>query len=173
MYIGVHSDRDPGCPASRAHGTCTENRAPGPLHALFRIFGQTTQYFLWFLPRLISLTVMAEENPQPQTSGEQPSQAPSQQAPGTPQSQGSGQRRNDRRDRPRHRGGRRDFHRHDQQQPSRPAYPKKQEDSPGKDEDNEDEEEHDRTSPQQRHHRRGGRPPKKIIEEWANDPYCE
>lgn len=134
-----------------------------------------TQCFLWFLPRLIILTVMAEENPQPQNSGEQPSKAPQQQTPSTPQGQSSGQRRYDRRDRSRHHGGRRDFHRHDQPQPPRPATPEKTGENTGKDEDIDDEEEteQDRTSPQQRHHRRGGRPPKKIIEEWANDPYCE
>jgi len=47
--------------------------------------------------------------------------------------------------------------------------------SGGKAEDidaDEDETEHDRSSQQRRHHR-GGRPPKRIIEEWANDIYCE
>jgi hypothetical protein len=39
--------------------------------------------------------------------------------------------------------------------------------------DDEEETEQDRSSPQGRHRYRGGRPPKKIIEEWANDPYCE
>jgi len=35
-----------------------------------------------------------------------------------------------------------------------------------------DETEQDRTSSHS-HPRRGGRPEKKVIEEWANDPYCE
>ena len=139
---------------------------------------EKTQCFLWFLPRLISLTVMAEENPQQRNSGEHPSQAPQQQTgqePTTPQGPGSaGQRRSDRRDRPRHLGGRRDYHRRDQQPPPRPAAPEKPEETAGTDEDIDEEESgSDRASPQQRHHRRGGRPPKKIVEEWANDPYCE
>jgi hypothetical protein len=121
---------------------------------------------------------MTEENPQPQNTGEQPSQAPQQQTgqqPGAPQGQSTGQRRNDRRDRPRHHGGRRDYHRRDQQQSPRPAAPEKPADIPGKAEDIDDEEEteQDRSSPQGRPRHRGGRPPKKIIEEWANDPYCE
>ncbi|MDD1681370.1 MAG: hypothetical protein LUQ35_07155 [Methanoregula sp.] len=126
---------------------------------------------------MISLTAMAEENPQPQNTGES-SQAPPQQQTGqqprTPQGQGSGQRRNDRRDRPRHHGGRRDHHRRDPQQPIRPAAPEKPADPSAKDQDNDDEEEpgRDRPSSHGRHHR-GGRPPKRVIEEWVNDPYCE
>jgi hypothetical protein len=38
--------------------------------------------------------------------------------------------------------------------------------------DDDEETERDRSSSQHRH-RRGGRPEKRIIEEWANDPYCE
>jgi len=38
--------------------------------------------------------------------------------------------------------------------------------------DEEEETEPDRSSPQKRHHR-SGRPEKRIIEESANDPYCE
>lgn len=121
---------------------------------------------------------MAEENPQPQNTGEQPSQVPPQQAgqqPKTPQGQtSSGQRRNDRRDHSRHHRGRRDQPRRDQH-PSRPGAPEQSTGPTENVQDSDDEEEtgQDRTSPQGRHHYRGGRPPKKIIEEWANDPYCE
>jgi hypothetical protein len=120
---------------------------------------------------------MAEENPQPESTGDQPAQAPHQQTgqkPMTPPGQSSGQRRNDRRDHSRHYGGRGD-HRRDQQQSPRPAGGEKPLDTTGKEPDIDDEEEteQDRSSPQGRHHHRGGRPPKKVIEEWANDPYCE
>jgi hypothetical protein len=56
-----------------------------------------------------------------------------------------------------------------------PVTPEKPSETPGKDEDIDDEEEteQDRSSPQGRRRYRGGRPPKKIIEEWASDPYCE
>ena len=37
----------------------------------------------------------------------------------------------------------------------------------------EDETEEERSRDRGRPSRRGGKPPKKIIEEWANDPYCE
>jgi hypothetical protein len=121
---------------------------------------------------------MAEENPQPEKTGERAPEAPQQQTgqqPGTPQGQSSGQRRNDRRDRPRHHGGRRDYHRHDKQAAPQPASPANPSDTTGnaEDIDGEEETEHDRSSPPDRRHYRGGRPPKKIIEEWANDPYCE
>ena len=122
---------------------------------------------------------MAEENPQPQNTGDQHSPAPQPQAgqpPATPQGQNSsGQRRTDRRDRSRYHGGRRDHHRSDQQQSPGTAAPEKPTEPAGKDADIDDEEEteQDRTSPQGRPHHRGGRPPKKIIEEWASDPYCE
>ena len=122
---------------------------------------------------------MAEDNPQPQNTGDQQSPGPQTQAgrpPATPQDQNSsGQRGNDRRDRPRYHGGRRDRQRRDLQSPPTSA-PEKPTEPAGKDEDIDDEEEteQDRTAPQGRpHHHRGGRPPKKIIEEWANDPYCE
>jgi hypothetical protein len=118
---------------------------------------------------------MAEENPQPQNTGDQPSQAPQQltqqQQPKVPQGQhSSGSRRNDRRLPSRHHGVQRD-----RQQSPRPAEPQKPEESAAKDIDIDEEEEteHDRSSSQGRHHYRGGRPPRKIIEEWANDPYCE
>jgi len=123
---------------------------------------------------------MAEDNPQPQNTGDQQSPGPQPQAgrpPATPQDQNSsGQRRNDRRDRPRYHGGRRDHQRRDLQQSPGTAAPEKPTEPAGKDADIDDEEEteQDRTAPQGRpHHHRGGRPPKKIIEEWANDPYCE
>jgi len=121
---------------------------------------------------------MADENPQQPNTGDQPSQAqqkPAGQLPASPQGQNtSGQRRTDRRDHSRYHSGRRDHHQRDQQPSPRPGVPEKPAGSPGKDEDIDDEEEteRDRSSPQGRHHR-GGRPPKKIIEEWANDPYCE
>ncbi len=118
--------------------------------------------YLWFLPRCISLNAMEEEKTEPQTTGSQPRQG---QTPGEP-------RRNDRRDRGRHPGGQRHHIRRDQQ-PQRPVQEKPQE-APEKEADADDEEtEQDRSSASQHHHRRGGKPPKKIIEEWANDPYCE
>jgi hypothetical protein len=122
---------------------------------------------------------MAEDNPQPQKTADPP-QAPPQQPTGqqnkTLQGQSSGQRRNDRHDRSRYHGGRRDHHRRDTQQPVRPKVLEKPVEAPGKDQENEDDEEteQDRSSSQGRHHHhRGGRQPKRIIEEWANDPYCE
>jgi len=120
---------------------------------------------------------MAEENPQPPHSAEQPSPAPQQQRaqqPGTPQGRNSsGQRRN--RGHSRHYDGRQDRHRRDQHPSPQPATPGKPSESPQKTEDIDDEEEteQDRSSPQGRRRYRGGRPPKKIIEEWASDPYCE
>jgi hypothetical protein len=127
-------------------------------------------------PRLISLTVMAEENQQPPETSGQPAQstAPTPTGQSRPQErQNQGQRRNDRRDRPRHHGPRRDHQRRDQQ-PPQPAQAKPAEPKDADAENDEDEEtEQDRSSQQNRHHRRGGRPPKKIIEEWINDPYCE
>jgi hypothetical protein len=121
---------------------------------------------------------MAEENPQPEKTGEPspaPQQQPGQQTRGPQSRISSGQRRNDRRDHSRHHGGRQDRYRRDQQQSPGPAAPEKPSETPGKDEDIDDgeETEQDRASPQGRRHYRGGRPPKKIIEEWANDPYCE
>ncbi|MFA4860764.1 hypothetical protein [Methanoregula sp.] len=104
---------------------------------------------------------MEEEKTEPQTTGSQPRQGQNPQGP----------RRNDRRDRGRHQGGQRFHPRGDQ--PQRPAQetPKA---VPEKEADTDDEEtEQDRSAASQHHHRRGGKPPKKIIEEWANDPYCE
>jgi hypothetical protein len=135
--------------------------------------------FFMVLPRLISLTVMAEEDPQPQINGDEPSQVPLQQTGQQRRLQqgqtSSGQRRNDSRDHSRRHGGRRDHYRRDQRQPPRSNLPEK----PGetaetiRDNDDEEEAEQDRPYPRGRRHHRGGRPPKKIIEEWASDPYCE
>lgn len=121
---------------------------------------------------------MAEENPQQGDPGDRPAPAPQQQTgqqPRTQQGQGSGQRRNDRRDRSRHYGGRKDYHRREPQASPREAAPEKPAETTGnaEDIDAEEETENDRSSAQGRRHSRGGRPPKKIIEEWANDPYCE
>jgi len=99
---------------------------------------------------------MEEEKTEPQTAGSQPQQAQNPQGP----------RRHDRRDRGRHPGGQR-------HQPQRPVQEKPQ-GAPEKEAGIDDEEtEQDRSAASQHHHRRGGKPPKKIIEEWANDPYCE
>ncbi len=122
---------------------------------------------------------MAEEKPQPQNKGDEPSQVqprPTGQQHRDPQGQaGSGQRRTDSRDHSRRRGGRRDHYRRDLNQPLRPKVPEIAGETREniQDIDDEEEAEQDRTSPRGRHHHRGGRPPKKIIEEWANDPYCE
>ena len=106
MYIGVHYPEATGI-CRPAHVPGTGEQEETGFFPVFRTADERTECFLWFLPRLISLTVMAEENPQPQNTGE-PSQAPQQQTgqqPRTPQGQGSGQRRNDRRDHSRHHGG--------------------------------------------------------------------
>jgi hypothetical protein len=116
-------------------------------------------------PRLISLTVMAEENQQPPETGGQPSQnpAPAPAGQSRPQErQNQGQRRNDRRD-----------HQRREQQSPQPAQAKPAEPRDPDAENDEDEETRQDRSSQQNRHRRGGRPPKKIIEEWINDPYCE
>jgi hypothetical protein len=130
--------------------------------------------YFFSLPRFISRTIMAEESDQPQqTTGSQPTPAPQSRQIPAPQQQ-SGQRRNDRRDRGRgrHQGGQRQHFRTDR--PAQPAAEEKPAETSGKEADIDDEEEteQDRSSSRQRHHR-GGRPPKKIIEEWANDIYCE
>ena len=162
--------------AHPAPGTGKRDRV---LFPVLKISHERTECFLWFLPRLISLTVMAEENPQPENTGEQPSPAPQQQTaqqPRAPQGQNSsGQRRNDRHGNSRHHDSRQDHYRRDHQQSPVPKAPEKPFVTTVKDEDLDDEEEteQDRSSPQGRHRYRGGRPPKKIIEEWANDPYCE
>ena len=104
------------------------------------------------LPRFITLTVMTEENPQPENTGDRPApvpQQPSGQQPTgveprrTPQDQGSGQRRNDRRDHTRY-GGRRDYHRRDQQASPQQIAPKKPSEPTGTVEDIDDEEETER-----------------------------
>jgi hypothetical protein len=145
---------------------------PGPAARVAGSIRATMPNYFFSLPRLISRTFMAEETEQPQqTNDSEPTPAPQSQQSPAPQHQ-PGQRRNDRRDRGRHPGGRRDHFRSDHPpQPAAqetPAEPSEKE----TDIDDEEETEHDRSSSRQRHHR-GGRPPKRIIEEWANDIYCE
>jgi len=110
---------------------------------------------------------MAEENQQTQETPVQPGRpSPFPENPGTPQNN-----RQPRRDRGRYPGGQRHHFRRDQPQnpdAGRPVEPA--EENAGTDDD--EETEHDRSAPQHRH-RSGGRPEKRIIEEWANDPYCE
>jgi hypothetical protein len=139
--------------------------------------------YFFSLARCICRTIMAEESDQPQKT--QPGTHVTAQSSGEtrPAEQGrsnqqqSGQRRHDRRDRNpgqgRHPGGQRHHFRRDH--PPRHGQQEKPPEASGKAEDidSENEEtERDRSSTQRRHHR-GGRPPKKIIEEWANDIYCE
>lgn len=137
--------------------------------------------YFYFPPRIIRQKHMADENTPSPATGSQPTQTsqnpPATQGEGGQQgSANQGQRRNDRRDRSRHHGPRRDTHRRDQpQQAQRPPQIKA---TGGKEEtadiDAAEEEGEERPSQQNRqHHRRGGRPPKRVIEEWVNDPYCE
>ncbi|MDD4136550.1 MAG: hypothetical protein PHT99_01470 [Methanoregula sp.] len=111
---------------------------------------------------------MAEESDQPQqTTSSQPAPAPQ-------NPQHSGQRGNDRRDRGRgrHPGGQRQHTRRGPRLEQGTPAPTTEPAGKATDIDDEEEPEHDRSSSQRRHFR-GGRPPKKIIEEWANDIYCE
>ena len=176
MYIGVHFYGSNGnLPAFSDPRIPVDMKRPG-FRSRCQRADEKTECFLWFLPRLISLTVMAEENPQPQNTGEQPSQAPPQQQTGqqprTPQGQGSGQRRNDRRDHSRIMAGggtttgatsnsppgqQRRKNPRNQREKTRIMTMRKRPSS-------------DRSSPQGRHHHRGGRPPKRVIEEWVKRP---
>jgi hypothetical protein len=135
--------------------------------------------YFCFPPRIIRQKHMADENTTPPETGIQPDRAPQNSPAEGGQREGPAQGQQPRRDRDRsrHHGNRRDPHRRDQQQPpsQRPPQVKPSEGKEAEtDIDAEEETEGDRSSPQNRqHHRRGGKPPKKIIEEWANDPYCE
>jgi hypothetical protein len=115
---------------------------------------------------------MAEESEQPQqTTSSQTAPAPQSQQSRGPQQQG--QRRNDRRDRGRgrHPGGQRYHARSDH--PPQPAQEKPAGSTEKEaDTDEEEEGEQNRSSTQRRHFR-GGRAPKRVVEEWANDIYCE
>jgi hypothetical protein len=121
--------------------------------------------YFCILPRLISLNNMADELQQTQTPAG-PTRPPQSQQP-----REGGRQQNDRGRR--HQGGQRHHIRRDT--PQRPLQEStKPADAPEKEEgaEGEEETENDRSSSRQRHHR-GGRPPKRIIEEWANDIYCE
>jgi hypothetical protein len=112
-------------------------------------------------PELSVLTLMDENTPNPQPS-------PNAQNP-------QGQRREG----PRHHGGqRRSNYRGQAPRPAenRPAEKPVEKPVESKDTDHDDEEtEQDRSAAPSRQSRGGGRgkPPKRVIEEWANDIYCE
>jgi hypothetical protein len=79
-----------------------------------------------------------------------------------------------RREAPRHHGNQRRNTYH--QQAPRPAEKPAEKPLEAKDPDRDDEEtEQDRSAAPSRQSRGGGRgkPPKRVIEEWANDIYCE
>jgi hypothetical protein len=107
-------------------------------------------------PELSVLTLMDEDTQNPQPS---------------PNSQNV---QSSRRDAPRYHGNhRRNTYR---QQAPRPAEKPAEKPQESKDLSPDDEEtEQDRSSAPSRHSRGGGRgkPPKRVIEEWANDIYCE
>jgi hypothetical protein len=81
---------------------------------------------------------------------------------------------NTRRDAPRYHGNRR--HHSDREQVPGPVEKPEEKPQESKELSLDDEEtEQDRSSAPSRQSRGGGRgkPPKRVIEEWANDPYCE
>ena len=107
-------------------------------------------------PEISVLTLMAEDTHNPQPS---------------PNSQNV---QSTQRDAPRHHGN---PHRNTyRQQAPRPAEKPAEKSQESKEINPDDEEtEQDRSSAPSRHSRGGGRgkPPKRVIEEWANDIYCE
>jgi hypothetical protein len=107
-------------------------------------------------PELSLLTRMAEDTPNPQTS---------------PNTQNV---KNTRRDAPRHQGTRRQ-HGYRQQAPrpeERPAE-KPQESKELSLDDEKTEADQSAAPPRQSRGGGRGKPPKRVIEEWANDIYCE